>query len=87
MWLHLVRRDLGKKLIGERSSREELPSGSMPLNDLLADPSGTCETGSDRAARLEGAHFTSNSLPDSPSGREIGPPVWRGNLSRSLIPR
>lgn len=40
----------------------------MPLNDLLEVPFRTCETGSDRAPKHEGAHFTSNSLPDSPSG-------------------
>ena len=45
----------------------------MPLNDLFEDPVRMRETSSDRAPEHEDAHFTSNSLPDSPSGREIGP--------------
>uniref|UniRef100_A0A3B4U6Y6 Uncharacterized protein n=1 Tax=Seriola dumerili TaxID=41447 RepID=A0A3B4U6Y6_SERDU len=40
-------------LIGSRESREELPSGSMPLNDLFKDPFRTCKTRSDRAPKHE----------------------------------
>lgn len=61
--------------LGAERAREELPSGSMPLNDLFKDPFRTCKTRSDRALKHEGTHFTSNSLPDLPSGREMGLPV------------
>lgn len=49
---------VNRSWLGAKESREQLPCGSMHLNDLRSDPFRTCRTLCDWASKHEGTHYT-----------------------------